>query len=113
MNYVTESIQDIIVFHINNRFDSYNCYNIEESLDTEIKKGTKKILFSLKDVSYISSSGFRLLVSTLNEIKAVDGKLKISSLPEDIEKVFHDIKLDQIFEIYNTDEEALSSFSRK
>ncbi|MCG8572380.1 MAG: STAS domain-containing protein [Spirochaetes bacterium] len=104
-----ERKKDIIIIHIANRFDSLNCYNIEEVINNEIKKGQKKFLFSLKHVDYISSSGYRLLVSALNDIKKVNGMLILSSLPEEIKKVFHDIKLDLIFEIYETDKEGLQN----
>lgn len=110
MNFKIEKKQDIVIIHVYNRFDSYNCYEIEEELDKLLKNDEKKIIFSLENVDYISSSGFRLLVATLNDVKKVKGLVKLSNLPEQIEKVFHDIKLDKIFEIYPTINEAIASF---
>ena len=64
----------------------------------------------LSVVEYISSSGLRVMLSSLKKLNQLDGTLKLSSLQPYVLEVFEIAGFTQLFEIYDSAEEAVDSF---
>jgi anti-sigma B factor antagonist len=59
---------------------------------------------------YIDSSGLGVLVSLSKKIREQGGELRLSSLNEDLRTLFELTKLDTLFRIADTKEQALDGF---
>ncbi|NIR52502.1 STAS domain-containing protein [candidate division KSB1 bacterium] len=68
------------------------------------------ILVDLANVKYMDSSGIATLVEALQKVGKYGGKLKIANLRQAVRDVFELSRLDKVFEIYPTIEEAKDSF---
>lgn len=77
--------------------------------ELEAKK-TKKVVLDLAAVTYIDSSGLATLIEMLRRMKRYDGRLRLCNLSEKIRSLFEITKLTKLFEMFNTEEEALSGF---
>ncbi len=99
---------DVVVFRIKGDIDAYSSPNLKDKVAKEIGKGTKKIVLNLTNVDYIDSAGLGVLVALLKRVKKEQGILRISGLKPNILKIFQLTRLNQIFDIYNTEEEAAS-----
>ncbi|MDY6967795.1 MAG: STAS domain-containing protein [Spirochaetota bacterium] len=103
---------DIIIVYLNGRLDIHLSVDVENRLQSIIKEEPEyHILIDLSDVEYMSSSGIRLLVSILRTVESNDRKLKLSNMNESVKKIFEIVELTSMFDIYNSEEEALKSFS--
>jgi len=72
--------------------------------------GRKKIVLDFTVVEYLSSAALGKLITMDKKVKAVSGKLKLSNIRPEILEVFTITRLDKIFTIVPTTEDALESF---
>jgi anti-sigma B factor antagonist len=79
---------------------------IQEGLD----RGERKFLIDCSQTGYIDSSGLGALVSLSKKVRELGGELRIAGLNEDLRSLFELTKLDTLFQISPTAEEALAEF---
>jgi anti-sigma B factor antagonist len=76
-----------------------------------LKDGGKKIVLNLAEVSYIDSSGIGEMVSTYTTVTSNNGELKLLNLTKKIQELLAITKLMTVFQVYDNESVALSSFS--
>lgn len=108
---VPESKKDVIIIYLKGRLDVHYSAEVENELNRLIDEGKKKLLLSLEDVEYLSSSGLRVFIAISRRLKEVGGELKLMRLNETAKKIFKIVELIDMFDIYDSEEEALKSFS--
>jgi anti-sigma B factor antagonist len=79
---------------------------IQDGLDL----GERKFLIDCSQTGYIDSSGLGVLVSLAKRVRELGGELRIAGLNEDLRSLFELTKLDSLFQISPTAEEALAGF---
>ncbi|MGI9065623.1 MAG: STAS domain-containing protein [Pyrinomonadaceae bacterium] len=75
-----------------------------------LEEGKKKILLNLAKVGYIDSSGIGELVSSYTAINKEGGELKLLNLTQKLQDLLTITKLLTVFDVYDSEEEALASF---
>jgi anti-sigma B factor antagonist len=83
---------------------------LRNAVQEAISSGAQKILINLKDVSTIDSSGVGELVSAYTTATNRGTKLKLTSLPDKVADILHITQLITVFDVYDTEDEALKSF---
>ena len=81
-----------------------------EAVRTALARGERKIIINFSKVTYLDSSGVGELVGCYTSIKGKGGELRICGM---ISKIFSLIKmtsLHSVFEVKDTEEEALAGF---
>jgi anti-sigma B factor antagonist len=77
-----------------------------------LEEGKKKILLNLAKVHYIDSSGIGELVSSYTAIgKESGGQLKLLNLTQKLEDLLTITKLLTVFDVYESEDEALAGFN--
>jgi len=74
-------------------------------------EGKTKILLNLAGVGYIDSSGIGELVSSFTAVKKEGGTLKLLKLTQKIQDLLAITKLLTVFDVFEEEGEALSSYS--
>ena len=69
-----------------------------------------KIVLDFANVEYLSSAALGKLITLDKKVKAAKGKLRLCSIRPDIYEVFAITRLNQLFDIKNTEAEALAGF---
>lgn len=69
-----------------------------------------RLVFDLSRLTFVDSSGCGALVSCLRRMKEGDGDLFLCNLSSQVRDLFNVIRMDQVFRIFETQEEALSAF---
>jgi anti-sigma B factor antagonist len=72
--------------------------------------GGLKVLINLTDVSFVDTSGLGELVSAHTRAQNEGIDLKLAGIPIRVKKLFEMTKLDRIFDIYETEADALQSW---
>ena len=103
-------VGDVCILDIEGRLDINVSNKIRENLDSVISNGKKKIVFNLREVDFINSSGLGILVSSLKKIKENGGVLKILNLQNYVKELFEISQLIKVFEIYDDESTAVKSF---
>ncbi|MCL1893428.1 MAG: STAS domain-containing protein [Holophagaceae bacterium] len=81
-----------------------------EAVRTELEKGARKILIDFTKVSYLDSSGIGELVGCFTSIKNKNGELRICGMNAKIFGLMKMTSLHSVFEVRDTEAEALSDF---
>lgn len=74
-------------------------------------EGKKKILLNLAKVGYVDSSGIGELVSSFTSVKNGGGQLRLLGLTQKIKDLLTITKLLTVFDTYQDESSALSSFT--
>ncbi|MDY6935902.1 MAG: STAS domain-containing protein [Spirochaetota bacterium] len=104
-------VGNVLVIYLSGRLDIHLSVNVEEEINRIIdEEQNSHLLLNLSNVEYMSSSGIRILVSTMRKLQANMRKMKICNMNNDVKKIFDIVELIDIFEIFDTETEALESF---
>ena len=76
-----------------------------------LEESKKRILLNLAGVNYIDSSGIGELVSSYTAINKEGGQLKLLNLTQKLQDLLTITKLLTVFDVYESESEALSSFN--
>ena len=76
-----------------------------------LKEGHKNLLFNLRDVAYVDSSGIGELFSSFTTVQNQGGILKLSSPNERVRNVLHLTKLNTVIDVSDDEATAVQSFS--
>lgn len=103
-------VGDVTVCSLSGEININTSPDLRKVFDDIITKKAAKVALDLKDVSYIDSSGLATLIEMLRRMKKYDGKLRLCNLSDKIRSLFEITKLVKLFEMFNTEEEALRGF---
>lgn len=90
--------------------------NETESLRVHVSgmmRDRKDFVLHLGDVSFIDSSGLGTMVRLLTSTRQSHGDLKLCNIPPSIDKVLRLTNLTRLFEIHESEENAISAFYRR
>lgn len=73
-------------------------------------QGHKTLLLNFGNVQYLSSAALGKLINLKKKVGAVKGQLKLCCIHPDLLEVFRITRLDQVFEIYGEEAQALDKF---
>jgi anti-sigma B factor antagonist len=94
------------VFSLSGDIDLYSSPLLRKELISFVEKKGSLLLLDFRDVSYIDSSGIATLVEGLRGMMSHGGKLKLLGIPEKIGEIFSFSKLDKVFDICGSLDDA-------
>lgn len=107
---VKEINERTVVVSLQGAIDISNTPEIYKELKSLISQGKVNIVIDLSKVNYIASSGLGVIISSYKAAKENKGALKLAEIPDVIIDVFNLTGLNQIFEIYPSVNDALTSY---
>jgi len=84
---------------------------LKDKVNSLVNQGHKKIILNLADVPYIDSAGLGEVVRTYTTVSRQGGSLKLLNLTKRITDLLSITKLLTVFETFDTENEAVRSFS--
>jgi anti-sigma B factor antagonist len=84
---------------------------LKDKVNSLLNQGNKKIVLNLADVPYIDSAGLGEIVRTFTTVSRQGGSLKLLNLTKRITDLLSITKLLTVFETYDSEQEAVQSFS--
>lgn len=101
---------DVLIIHVKGRLDAISSPTAEKRVFDSINTGQTKLILDFSAVSYLSSAGMRMLLSTTKKLKSLSGKLVVSNITSNVMDVLKMSGFDHVLEIAATEEEALRRF---
>lgn len=92
------------------RLDAMQSRDLAALLIRQFETGNKWLILDLSEVEYISSAGFKALVSAWQRTRELKGEFVLTSLNPRVREVMQLIGLDLVFSIAETPEQAIKSF---
>jgi len=89
--------------------DMYTSPEMRKQLLGLIDQKLPVIMVDLANVTYIDSSGIATFVEGLKGMMSYSGRLKFFDIPMRVKEIFNFSKLDKVFDMYGSIEDALNS----
>jgi anti-sigma B factor antagonist len=84
---------------------------LKDKINSLLAASKKKLLLNLEGVPYIDSAGLGEIVRTFTTVSRSGGSLKLLNLTKRIEDLLAITKLLTVFETFDTEADAIKSFS--
>lgn len=111
LNISERQVGDVIVLDMDGKITiGEGSVALRTAIRRLLEEGKKKILLNLARVGYIDSSGIGELVSSYTSIGKEEGQLKLLNLTQKLQDLLTITKLLTVFDVYDSEEEALASF---
>ncbi len=85
---------------------------LREKIKSLVAEGKKKVVLNMDGITFIDSAGLGTLVAAHHSAKAQGASLRLCHLGTKFQEVLQITKLMTIFDVYNTEAEAVASFSK-
>jgi anti-sigma B factor antagonist len=83
---------------------------LREVITNSLNAGKNNLLLDMSGVTTIDSSGIGELVGSYTTVTNRGGKLKLLHLPAKLNELLHVTQLITVFEVYENEKDAISSF---
>ncbi len=101
---------EVGIISLSGRLDAYSASDVETKMNSMTDVAQVRLVVSLEQLEYISSSGLRVLLAGLKKARAQQGDIKLACLRPYIKEVFDIAGFTRLFSIFDTDESAIASF---
>lgn len=108
---IEKNVGDIKVIKVVGELDALVAPKLKERISKLIEMENYKFIIDFQDLVHINSLAMGILRGKLRTVKEMGGDIKLINLNEHIKTIFEMIGLDEIFEIYDSEEEAVESFN--
>ncbi|HEX5386068.1 MAG TPA: STAS domain-containing protein [Gemmatimonadales bacterium] len=106
----SEGPNGVTVIRIEGQLVVSNRQELKDLVNHALDEGARKFLLDFSGAGYIDSSGLGALVSLSKRARELGGELRLSGLNEDLRSLFELTKLDTLFAIADTPDQALAGF---
>lgn len=110
--YTSQDGDTIIILTPAGRLDITTAWQFRLKLQECISKHSRHIVTDLSQVNFIDSSGLTSLVAGMRDADKVKGSFRICNINPEAKLVFEVTMMDTVFEIFETQEEALEGVPR-
>jgi len=100
----------IVVILPGETLDAANCPEFKDEIHS-ILETPNKVIFNMEKIQFVDSSGCGTLNACIKRIKKQGGDIKICNVLDQVGAIFRLIKLDRVFHICDTLEDAVRSYS--
>ncbi len=100
----------VLVVEVDGQLIVGNRQELKQKVLDALEAGSKKFLIDFTKTGYIDSSGLGVLVSLSKKIRDEGGDLRLAGLNDDLKTLFELTKLDTLFAITDSADEALAAF---
>ena len=101
--------QGATVLELNGRLDMAGSVELENKLDAIYDAGHARVILDMADVSYVNSTGIRVLVRFLRLMQQSNRELVLAGMTHNVQRAMHLVGLHGVFSPYATLQAALAS----
>lgn len=100
----------VVVVVVDGQLIVSNRHELKQKVLDAVDGGARKVVIDFENTGYIDSSGLGALVSLAKKLRESGGELRLAGLNEDLRTLFELTKLDTLFQIAETADQALQGF---
>lgn len=108
MSFKLRKVGSVAVVDVDGQLIVGNRHELKEMVLEELEGGVRSFVVDFARTGYIDSSGLGILVGLSKRVREVDGRLQLTSLSRDLMRLFELTKLDTLFQIRGSLQEALA-----
>ncbi len=84
--------------------------DFKTKIDGVINTSIKKYIIDFQNIVYLNSVGVGAIAAVLKKVKKFQGNIKLVNVSSSIQELFEMTRLTKVFEIFDSEEEALKSY---
>lgn len=109
---LSEAGQDksISEVRIDGVIDTLTASELEEVIDSLIKRQRYKIVIDLAGVDYISSAGWGIFISHIRDVRANNGDIKLAGMIPNVYEIYELLEFDNVLPSYRSVDDARETF---
>lgn len=92
-------------------FDTYTAEPIRRWLDESTRSAPAQVVINLSNVEFMDSTALSTLVQGMKRAREKGGELYLCGLQSPVRLIFELTRLDRVFEIYVTEEDAVQAIA--
>jgi anti-sigma B factor antagonist len=100
MQITVREIKDIVLITITERIDGSTAPEVQNVLESLQRRGRYKLVIDMSQLGYISSAGYRVLLSAQRNSRRYDGEVILAGVPEQILQALDISGFTDYFKIY-------------
>lgn len=101
----------IVTLHLKGFLDAHTAPDLESELQKCISEKKYKVIVNFQELGYISSAGLGVFMGFIEEIRKNGGDIKLTNMSSKIFRVFDLLGFPALYEIFQTEEEAVQKFT--
>ena len=105
-----KNVGDIKELKVVGELDALVAPKLKERITKLVEGDSTKFIIDFEEVTHINSLAMGILRGKLKIVKEMGGDIQLLKLNEHIKTIFEMIGIDEIFEIYETEDEAVANF---
>jgi anti-anti-sigma factor len=102
---------EVVILVISGRLDNPAAQELVKTVTTLIESGTHQLLINFEPLTYLSSSGLRVLLGAEKRIQKKGGQLAVCGAKGLVRRVVELTGFDKIMAFYESEAEALEHFA--
>ncbi len=106
-----EAVEDVTVVAVEGRLDTQTADRFSKRLTELVRSGHPRVLVEGSSLNYVSSAGFHAILLAAKLATESGGALAVCGLSAPIRRIVEIGGFDQLFETYNSREEALAKLT--
>ena len=107
----SQELKRCMLLRLGGRLDGEASHDFDEAMQSALQAGYYNLVLNLSAVDYMSSASLRVLINTAKECRRFNrGDVRLAEISERVEQVLDLAGLDQLFQIFDTETEAVGSF---
>jgi anti-sigma B factor antagonist len=100
----------VAIVELSGELSLYNVNELKETFQKLLDEERLQLVLNLENLSYMDSSGIGVLIAHLTRLKKEGGGLRLCHLHDNVRTLLKLTKLHNLFQIFETEEEARLSF---
>jgi len=105
-----DDAKGVVIIGVDGQLIVGNRHDLKKKVLDAVETGDTKFVVDFSATGYIDSSGLGALVLLAKKVREVGGDLRLAGLNDDLRTLFELTKLDTLFAIAPSVEEAVSAF---
>lgn len=107
-----ETRDTVQLVRLGGSLDMYSFPRLETQLNALFQQSQYRIVLDCRDLDYIGSAGLGALIGFAKQAREHHGDLKLLNVPERIYKIIELLGFTKVLQVFNTEADALASFSQ-
>ncbi len=102
--------REVSEIRVDGVIDTLTATELEQVIDSLLRRGRFKIVMDLAGVDYISSAGWGIFISHIKDVRANEGDIKLANMVPDVYEIFELLEFDKVLHVYTSVDEAVQTF---
>ena len=103
---------NIVEISPTSRIDSFTAVKFDKAINELMDSGWRKLVIDLSETPFVDSAGISVLVGVMRQSRPLGAKIRmIWPQAKTVKRVMQMMKLDMVFEMYESSEEAIEQWN--